>query len=160
MSTDAESKFGTASGAEEAVFEALHALPDGYQVVRRPEGVTIKSKGLEYSYEPDFLISDPEGRTLMVEVKRPASMSWSNMARFVQIDRTAKDAGAGFLVLVPGEEVEHAAAPVPEFNSVNIAYANDEPGMAQAVIEALHATPATKQDELRRHEMSSPAAPA
>ena len=142
MSTEVDSKFGTASGAEQAVFEALHALPDGYNVERRPEGLTIQTTDMAYSYEPDFVVSDPEGRKLIVEVKRPVSMSWSNMARFVQIDRLARDAGAGFLVVVPGEEVGPSIHVVPEFEAVNVAYGNDEPAMVQAVIEALHASPA------------------
>ena len=145
MNMEIESKFETASGAERAVFEAMHLLPDGYQVMRAPEGLTVHGKDMVYSYEPDFIVAGPDGRTVMVEVKRPGSLSWSNLARFVQIDRSAREAGTGFLVLVPGEETELPAMQVPEFSEINIECANDESGMADAVLQALHTAPDVKQ---------------
>ena len=145
MSRETESKFETASGAERAVFEAMHLLPDGYKVTRPSEGLTVHGKDMVYSYEPDFVVSDPEGRKLMVEVGRPGALSWSNLARFVQIDRSARDAETAFLVIVPGEEREAMPPNIPEFSEVNIAYASDEPGMTRAVVRALHDPPAITQ---------------
>ena len=157
MNTETESKFDTdtAIGAERFVFEALHSLPDGYQVMRPLEGLTVHGKDMVYDYEPDFIVSGPEGRTVMVEVKRPGSMSWSNLARFVQIDRSAREAGTAFLVLVPGEETEAHATQVPEFSEVKIAYANNEPAMAHAVLEALHSSPSVNQAPIHENDFGA-----
>ena len=144
MSAGMDPMTGSAIEAEQEVSKALHELPDGYTVVARPAAVTIESPDLAYRYEPDFVVSDPAGRTLVVEVKTPLSMSWSNLAKFVQIDRQVRKAGAAFLVLVPGAQAGRPAAPTAEFDAVNIAYGNDEAGMVKAVIQALHEAPPPK----------------
>lgn len=137
--------FSAVARAEQDVSKALHELPDGYTVVPRPSAVTIENPDMPYRYEPDFLVSDPAGRTLVVEVKMPQSMSWSNMARFVQIDRQVRNAGWAFLVLVPGAQAQRASAPTAEFDEVNVAYGKDEPSLVQAVIEALRQAPSPKE---------------
>jgi len=145
MSTEDVAIIRTTTGAERKVLDALHGLPDGYNVAYRPAGMTIESEDLAERYEPDIVVSDPEGRTVLVEVKSPQSMSWSNMANFVQIDRSARNAGTSFLVLVPEPQAAPIMWPAKEFDEVNVSYGNDEATMVRAVIDALHKSTSAKQ---------------
>jgi hypothetical protein len=127
----------SAAGAEQLVSAALNELPQGYTVVAQPPALTIENVALPFQhYEPDFLVRDPEGRTLMVEVKSPWSMSWSNMAQFVNINRSAQKIGDAFLVVVPGTQPAPSGWP-EEFNEVNVAYGRDKPAIVEAVVNAL-----------------------
>lgn len=134
----------SAVAAERWVSTALSRLPEGFMVVAQPAAVTIEGSNMPDRYEPDFLVKDPEGRALLVEVKPPIAMSWSNMARFVEINRHAQKSGEGFLVLVPGAHKE-SPWPFEAFNEVNISYGTDERSIVHAVVEALHKSLPTKR---------------
>lgn len=127
----------SAIGAEQEVSAALSELPEGYTVVAQPPALKIENVDPPFQrYEPDFLVRDPQGRTLMVEVKTPLSMSWSNMAQFVKINRTAQEVGDAFLVVVPATQPAPSGWP-EEFNEVNVAYGRDKPAIVEAVVNAL-----------------------
>lgn len=85
------------SSAEVAVLEELRKLPSDYTVKVQP---TTEQQDDSGRYIPDFLVSDSSGRRLLLEVKSPQSLSWSNMAKLSSISHHARALGKGFLVLV------------------------------------------------------------
>lgn len=84
------------SSAEVAVFEELRKLPKDYTVVVHPAAEQHDTG----RYIPDFSVSDSSGRQLLLEVKSPQSLSWSNMAKLSSISLNAHAHGRGFMVLV------------------------------------------------------------
>lgn len=85
------------SSAEVAVLEELRKLPKDYTVVVHPAAEQQDDRG---RYIPDFSVSDSSGRQLLLEVKSPQSLSWSNMAKLSSISLNAHAHGRGFMVLV------------------------------------------------------------
>lgn len=126
----------TLAGAEQEVLRALQALPPGYRTTRDAECLTIRRGNIAYSYETDFVVHDPAGRRLFVEVKTASSLSWSNLAKLVEIKREATNAGSALLVIVPGGQAEEWRRFVSEFNDVRFSYSNDEQGTIHAVLDA------------------------
>ena len=141
MNTDLDPRIGLATSAEIEVFRALQGLPVEYQVEPRPASMVIANGDRPYFYEPTLLVSDRAGRKLVGEVMSPDSMSWFNMATFVQIDRAVRAAGMGFMILIPGTQVVRSTPVIPEFNAVNVVYGKDRASFVKAVIEALQTVP-------------------
>lgn len=91
--------------AEQQVLDALRKLPSGFVVQLQPERLKFEKNGVPYTYEPDFVVTGPDGRRLIVEVKSPHSLSLSNMASLSAISQHAENTGEEFLVVVPNSRL-------------------------------------------------------
>ena len=122
---------------EEEVFAALRGLPPRYEVTRNPEQFKFEADGIYY-YEPDMVVSGPDGRRLVVEVKSHHSLSLSNMAKLAAIQRRTKNEGMEFLVVVPDALSTQPANGLREFGDLHISYSQGSANVVPAVLNALN----------------------
>lgn len=140
MSTDKiEKSTRLYSKLEEEVFSALRGLPSGYDVHTTPEAFTYEAGGISYHYEPNMAVSGPDGRRLIVEVKSRYSLSWSNMAKLIAIQRRAESDGAQFLVIVP--DAIQPANKSTLFDELHISYGQGTAKVVPAILDALNSLP-------------------
>lgn len=124
------------SFAEERVLRALETLPPEYQITMgtRFQFPSWQPEGFPISYEPDFEITDFEGRRIVVEAKSAASLSLANLSRFVKISEMIRATGRGFLLLVWGENHPgFRTSALPEFMTLNIRDVQTDSDVMQAV---------------------------
>lgn len=110
-------------------------------MVRNPEQVKFDTEGIAYHYEPDIVVSDPDGHLLIVEVKSHHSLSMSNMAKLSAIQRRTKSEGMEFLVIVPDARSLQPANRLREFGDLHISYSEGPANVVPAVLDALNGLP-------------------
>lgn len=130
------------SNLEQQVLNALRGLPSGYDVRTQTQQMKFESEGISDRYEPDIIVSAPDGRLLIIEVKSHHSLSLSNMAKLAAIKRRTEGAGAEFLVLVPDAVSNQPANKMKEFDDLRISYARNPSNIVPAVLDALSETSA------------------
>lgn len=123
---------------EQSVLDALRQLPSGYVVKDHPEQLNFDMDNVTYSYEPDFVIADPEGRRLIIEVKSNQSLSLANMATLAAISRHATHQDMSFLVLVADASPTRVAnQTLSQFDNLHISYINRPSDAIPAIRAAL-----------------------
>lgn len=88
------------TASERAVLGALEKLPSDYEVLVSPRNLSTQNETATSWYEPDFVVTAPDGRRVIIEVKSSQSLSLSNMAKLAHISRSAEARGDKFVVLV------------------------------------------------------------
>jgi hypothetical protein len=139
MNADVKPRFAhVLTKAEQEVLNALRDLPSGFVVQMQPERLNFEKNGVPYTYEPDFVVTGPDGRRLIVEVKSPHSLSLSNMASLSAISQHAEKAGEEFLVVVPNSPLPQPLNQMmKDFDNLKISFSSDSSGVQRAVVEAL-----------------------
>ena len=122
---------------EQDVLHELRQLPSGFQLIEQPQPVRFEEEGVSYRYEPDFIVSSPDGRRMIVEVKSHHSLSMANMATLAAISEHTRKVGDKFLLLVPDATAMQASKKLlPESFGLNIAF-TDRSNVVHSVVQAL-----------------------
>jgi hypothetical protein len=89
------------TSVEEEVLRALTSLPPGFEVASGERlTVTSRSGDTSYSYEPDIVVTGPDGKQVILECKSSRALSVANLARLLPISDSVRARGYGFLLLV------------------------------------------------------------
>lgn len=127
---------------ERDVLSALEMLPSQYEVQVTPSDLGFPGGEQTFRYEPDFVVTGPDGRRVIIEVKSSRSLSWSNLAKLAAIGRTAERHGDKFVVFVLGAEAATPASRPQGLERLNLSFVVDRAEIKKKVLEELAAPPA------------------
>jgi len=130
---------GPMSGIELKVEKALESLPQSLHVTLGGERIPYTSQGNSLRYEPDFVVRNDSGQTVVIEVKSPDALSLTNMVRFLDISTGVELLPQhAFLVLIWGavDERSKRVAFKSEFSELLIRFVTTDSEVIRYVTEA------------------------
>jgi hypothetical protein len=132
------------SATELEVFNALSRLPDGYTIEASPARISFDYDGAGFRYEPDFIVTSPDGSQLIIDVKSSASLSLMNLAKLVEINKRVEKYGAHFLLIIfDGRGTSSLTKSTTQIENLNVSYVHNFVEIQEAVINALVSSPGT-----------------